>query len=671
MNDLLYFFGRLHLLFLHLPIGFLLLAGALALFAAWKKKPDYRPALDLTIALGALAALLSAACGWLLAREGGYEEALLTRHQWAGFLAAGTAVATWLLRGSRWYLPALAGAVGAVSLAGHFGGALTHGEDYLFEIPGAPDASAPSGDGSAYEAFIRPVFQKKCVSCHNPNKKKGGLLLDSRDGLLAGGKHGPVLVAGRPDSSELYRRIVLPGHDDDHMPPRGKLQLTPEEIDMVKQWIALGADFSAPASVLQGAGKNGPTPVALPPVNVEAADPDDLDLLRQNRIAVTVLGENIPWLAVSFAGKKDLDAAKTELLKTVGKQVLYLDLSHSNAGDPLLAVLKDLPHLARLNLSNTAVSGAGLKNLAGGQYLDYLNLTGTPAGDDCLETLEQLPALRSLFVWNSRFTPAGLERLRARIPGLRVEAGQPDTSAAPLQLRPPKVLFSRNIFDDTVQVLLDFPFKTVDLFYTLDQASPTTQSSRYRGEPLVFDQSTTLRVIAAKDGWQNSPVVQASFIKRRWTPKTVRLAAPPSPKYPGQGSNPLADGRIGESPADGTFLGYQGEHLTAVLDFGEPVDFHRLSVHYAESNGSWIFAPHGLQVWTSADGKNWKPCISARYPEPAGPQENKAGIVSEPAPQAVRTRYLKVKVENLLKNPKWHPSAGEKCWVFVDEILVE
>lgn len=673
MTSLSTLLGRLHLLFLHLPIGILLLAGALAVYAYFKKTDAYRPALDLAVGLGALAAIVSAGCGWLLAQTGGYDEALLTRHQWLGFASAGAATATWLLRSSRWYLPALAATVGAVSIAGHFGGSLTHGEGYLFQKPeDEPVAVALSPNATAFEGLIQPVLKQKCVSCHNPQKRKGDLLLDTPENILKGGKHGPVLVAGQPDSSELIRRVLLPGHDDDHMPPKGKRQLTPEEIELLRQWIAAGADFAMPAAQLSPGAVATATAVSFPPVEVEAADPDDLDLLHQNRLAVLSLGEGLPWLAVSATGKKDLDADKMNLLKKVGKQVVHLDLGHSNADDKLLTALKDLPHLTRLNVSNTAVTQEGLKSLSGLQYIDYLNITNTAIGDEATETLAKLPALRALYVWNSRFTPAGLERLRAQAPQLRIDTGSAaDTSAAPLQLKPPKILYARNIFEDTVQVTLDFPFKTISLFYTLDQASPTTQSNRYKGEPLIFDQSTTLRAIAAKDGWQNSLIVQAAFVKRKWTAKSASLLTPPSPKYPGEGANSLIDGKIGETHTAKNFLGYEGEHLTTVLDFGETIDFHRLSIHYAENNGSWVFAPHGLQVWTSDDGKTWKPCIRAQYPAPVAMQETKAGILTESAAQPVQTRYLKVKVESLLKNPKWHSAPGQKCWVFVDEILVE
>lgn len=671
------FFGRLHLVFLHLPIGFLILAGLLAVLSFRQKTERYRAALNLAVLAGAVAAVLSAACGWLLSHEGGYDAVLLQKHQWLGFTAAALAAATWFLRHTRWCFVALAITLAAVTVAGHFGGSLTHGEGYLTEAllrktgKTPPEAAIKPG-ATAFEAFIQPVFEKKCVNCHNPRKKKGELLLDTREGLLAGGKHGPVVKPGKPDSSELYRRITLPGHDEDRMPPKGKLPLSPEEIALLRQWIELGADFTTPATALHPDEKPAEQAVFFPPVQVKKADPDVLELLRKNRIAVMPLGQDVPWLAVSVAGKKDLDDAKLDLLKKIKDQIIHLDCSHSNADDRLLVLLKELPNLTRLNLSNTAVTDEGLKHLKNLQFLEYLNITTTAIGDASVETLASLQGLRTLYTWNSRLSPQGLQQIRNRKPALRLDAGAPaDTAAAPLQLRPPKILYARNIFEDTVRVALDFPFKTVGIFYTLDQASPTTQSYRYKGEPLVLNQSATLRAIAAKDGWQNSPPVQASFVKRKWTPKSATLATPPSPKYPGDGAASLTDGKIGEVYTEKTFVGYEGEHLTAVLDFGDPVDFHRLSVHYAENNGSWVFAPHGLRVWTSGDGKHWSPCIHTQYPAPAGMQETRAAILSEAAPAPVRARYLKVTVESLLKNPKWHPGAGQKCWVFVDEILVE
>jgi hypothetical protein len=52
-------------------------------------------------------------------------------------------------------------------------------------------------------------------------------------------------------------------------------------------------------------------------------------------------------------------------------------------------------------------------------------------------------------------------------------------------------------------------------------------------------------------------------------------------------------------------------------------------------------------------------------------QTTQTHLLSETTPYPVACRYLKVEAESLLQNPKWHPGAGKKCWIFVDEILVE
>lgn len=109
----------------------------------------------------------------------------------------------------------------------------------------APVAAAPATATPAGVDFIRdvqPIFENKCLECHNPNKIKGKLLMDSAAALLKGGDTGPGLVAGQPDNSEIIKRVVLPADHDDIMPPKGG-PLAPQEIDVLKRWIAEGAKW--------------------------------------------------------------------------------------------------------------------------------------------------------------------------------------------------------------------------------------------------------------------------------------------------------------------------------------------------------------------------------------------------------------------------------------------
>ena len=676
--------GRLHLLLLHLPIGLLAFALFFELTGRYRRQPERRSASRLLLGWGALTAVLSAGCGWLLAQEGGYEENLLRWHQWLGIAAAGLAVAAWALGSHKAGLPVLTASVAALIVTGHFGGSLTHGENYLFEKEKkAEEASAPkqaiSPQTLVFQDIIQPILKTKCQGCHRPGKKKGGLDLSTPERIAAGGENGAVLLPGRPDESPLLQKILLPLHDDDHMPPSGKPQLSANELALLRWWIAQGADFqkkladmptdSSVAAILSKAGGPPRSPVFDLPVS--AASASDLAKLRAAGAAVMPLGIDQPWLAVSFAGNRKLDAQSLSALRPVAEQVVDLDFSNTNLDAALWEKLPALPHLTRLHLARTQISDASLGKLPASGFLEFLNLSGTPVSDKGLGSLAGLKRLHTLYCWQTSVSAAGIQQLGSQLSALKIDTGAPaDSNAAPLPLRPPKILFARNIFEDTVQVSIDFP-KLVDVYYTIDEASPTTQSFAYEGKPLIFNQTTKIRAIAAKPGWANSPIVEASFVKRKYKIATATLAATPSPKYPGDGAKSLYDGRISDNHFDKAYLGYEGEHLTTTLDLGEPREVGRVSVHCLENNNSWIFAPRGLHVWTSTDGKNWTKQMDRQYPVNTSMQDTKTHLLSEPLAQSVSCRYLKVQVESLLKNPPWHPGKGQKCWVFVDEILVE
>src|SRR5262245_16708318 len=80
------------------------------------------------------------------------------------------------------------------------------------------------------------VLKTECFTCHNSEKKKGGLVLVSRERLLEGADNGPVAVSGKPESS-LLAKVVLKDADP-HMPP--KKQLTDAQINIIRDWIKGG-----------------------------------------------------------------------------------------------------------------------------------------------------------------------------------------------------------------------------------------------------------------------------------------------------------------------------------------------------------------------------------------------------------------------------------------------
>jgi uncharacterized membrane protein len=254
MNKLIAIFGSAHPLLLHLPIGVLLLASVLAVLDRWVYR-DQRlaPTIRFALGVGAVAAIVAAVSGWILAERGDYSPELLNQHRWTGVATAVLSTLIWWgWQTNLFWTISLLGLSALVAATGHFGGNLTHGEDFLWEneVPTTQDTITPATP--AFAGIIAPILQKKCITCHKKGKTKGGLNMESPEKLMAGGKHGPVISAGNADKSELFRRVSLPLSDKGHMPPKGKVPLSAEEMKWLKWWINRGADVQKTVAELGG-----------------------------------------------------------------------------------------------------------------------------------------------------------------------------------------------------------------------------------------------------------------------------------------------------------------------------------------------------------------------------------------------------------------------------------
>ena len=102
-------------------------------------------------------------------------------------------------------------------------------------------AAEPSkSDLEFFESKIRPILTENCYKCHSHDseKIKGGLLLDTRDGLLKGGDDGPVIVPGDPEKSMLIKAVRYTDKDL-QMPPNDR-QLSANQIQDLETWVKMG-----------------------------------------------------------------------------------------------------------------------------------------------------------------------------------------------------------------------------------------------------------------------------------------------------------------------------------------------------------------------------------------------------------------------------------------------
>src|SRR2546423_4955817 len=106
-------------------------------------------------------------------------------------------------------------------------------------LAGSASAAGPDPKGvEFFETKIRPVLVNQCFECHSAKaaKLKGGLLLDTRESMLEGGKSGPAVVPGKPSESLL---LQLLRRDKKQMPPEKPLPAN--VIADFEKWIAMGA----------------------------------------------------------------------------------------------------------------------------------------------------------------------------------------------------------------------------------------------------------------------------------------------------------------------------------------------------------------------------------------------------------------------------------------------
>ena len=261
------FLGRLHPLIVHFPVGLLCIALLLEAVGWFRKSTELRAGITAMVWIGTISSVVAAALGLVLSRQDDYGGTTVVIHQWTGLATMTLAIGTvFALRSGRMqlYRGLLTVTVLGVSLAGHYGAMLTHGDDYLTSV--LPDSDAPSApaNGSSQFAFasagqalndqqigeltveVRSILAHNCYSCHGPAKVKGGLRLDKKEHIFKGGEDGVVLVAGHPEDSDMIRRVKLPAGHDDAMPTKGK-RLTEHDIEVLEYWIKQGAPWPSGA----------------------------------------------------------------------------------------------------------------------------------------------------------------------------------------------------------------------------------------------------------------------------------------------------------------------------------------------------------------------------------------------------------------------------------------
>lgn len=167
----------------------------------------------------------------------------------------------------------------------------------------------------------------------------------------------------------------------------------------------------------------------------------------------------------------------------------------------------------------------------------------------------------------------------------------------------------------------------------------------------------------------------SEMLKRAGAPnlayqKPVELLTTPK-KYANENPQVLTDGAFGGPNFYANWLGFEGNHMEAVIDLEEEVMVSEISTAFLKVTNHLVFYPEKVQYLTSLNGTSFKEFGVARNKEPLTRETRKNDIQNfsikgEPR----KARYVKINAINILTPPYWHHGTGLPAWIFADEVMV-
>lgn len=688
--------GRLHPLLLHFPSALLLLLLlAIPFRKQWLSVPQFHDVFGRILLMTSLVTVLTALSGVFLSLGDGYDQDMLTRHLWLGTITAVISYIVWQLWTSQnsaatWLnITSIMGSA-ALVVGSHFGGSLTHGSDFL-SFPSSEVESAeivqrpPVTDSTAiYLAAVQPLLQSKCYSCHNEKKSKGGLIMSDIQKMLAGGKSGAMWVAGDPDNSLIIERLLLDPEDRKHMPPKGKPQLTLEEIQLLHHWIAAGADLEKPFNAFPEsdslrqlafnlATSSNSVPAARQKTyDFEPADPKDIKALNGPFRVIYPVDYKSPALSLAFFVAAEYKPEMLEDCRKIAEQIVSLKLTSMPAGDEAIKTITGFRQLEVLDLNGTKISGKGLEQLTSLQHLEQITLSNTQVSADQLEKLATAPKLRKVYIWRTKATESDVANLRKKIPGIIWESGYQPNASEQLTLTPPLAKDrDKMVFEKGERFELKHPMAGVTLRYTTDGTDPDSLNSpAYKG-PITVNGPTQLKVMAVMQGWAKSSIASFSLFSRGIAPSASSLLSQPDNRYKAQGGASLSDGLKGDSRnVLLNWLGFREVPFIGQFRFDPSQELKRVTLSLAENHGQYIMPPTRITIWGGEDSAKLN-VIGTMIPEMPVKEGMSINRIFNVDITAGRYKYIRVQADPIRSMPAWHRGKGDKGWVFVDEVFFE
>jgi uncharacterized protein YjbI with pentapeptide repeats len=671
LEEVIKYLGNYHILLLHLPIGGFIFTFLLYLLQNLLKE-NYSAPINFGLIFSFGSAIITSILGYILHLKGGYNEVLVDRHMWLAIISTLLIGITLYLHKNNFskkiVLSSFLTSQILISVTSHYGGSMTHGVDYL-KIPDFNiKTNVVSYDSvQVFSQVISPIFESKCVKCHNTNKSKGDLILTSKDKILSGGEYGKIIEINNSDKSRLYTYLNLPLDDEHHMPPEGNAQPTNNEKNLIKLWIDNGADFENYFQI--GEDNYSKEILDFLPKQDASVDPPKrsyLEKLIKNEFRIERISSNNNFIDIKFQGKT-FKQSYFNLLSKVGKNIKKLDLSFVDLSSVNLSKLDDLENLTYLNLNDTKIVSQNLYKLD--LNIQTIILNNNQLDKSLFDKLISNKFINKVFAYNTT-NDIDIRKEISLNSNNKIYFGisiDDFTSNVPLKtpiINPVQTLFSNSIDIEIVEDISNPEYR-----YTIDGDEPDSLSTLYVG-PINIDKSSNLKFKAFKKGSRPSPVKEIFYRKTAARITDFELLSSAVPPYAAE--NILSDNAVGSFDfRDGTWNGFiKSEKRSGdmIAEFSIPEGVKEIGISCLSDYGAYILFPTKIELYDISSENNelvyTKNVYSKNFDEEKGP------LYTYRVPVNKKLKKVRLRVFSNKKLPKGHPAEGEPAWLFVDEVML-
>jgi hypothetical protein len=666
--------GHWHPLILHFPIVLIFVT----IIQYWRKDEYVEWYLSVTT----LATLLTAITGFLLSVESGSKGNTIIIHQWLGAgVAYLTALWYWIssgkLKSRKIYLPLQSGLIILIVTTGHFGGMVTHGEDFLsWKKSKSASMSALPDDPNIYQFFVQPILDQKCKSCHNENKAKGQLVLSNYSSMVAGGASGETINRSNLQESTLLQRIMLPIGHDDHMPPKDEQQLTDIETTILQDWIMAGASDQMQFSNLEKGSEIHPLIAKriaavgeLRWNNLPDISEDQMEELRSDYITISRIFSQSNALQVIVFPNNEFVAGDLKVLKPITANIVELNLSGLQLNQKDVQLVNSMQNLEKLNLNHSSIDD-GLFNAFGElSGLKELMISKTTLTEAALGKIADFPVLQKLFAYQTNISQETLQRYGEKH-RIFVIGTPPEAETFKSVLPAPSLRNTKSFFSKPFKLALWHPLKEIDIFYSLSVDHGTSTFQKFN-DSILIDTNARLEYYAEKAGWESSPVDSVHFFRASVFPDQYELAYSPNAKYPGRGAALLFDLQKGpDNFGDSAWMAFREEPFVLNCSWNQEIRLNSITISTMIQTDPYLFPPQSIIV-RGGPGKNSMKVLGRIYPEKMNERRERSYDFFTIAVAPATIKYLQIEVFPLQSLPVWHQGKGQKGWVFIDEVALD